>query len=56
MLLSLPEDSMSRPASATRKDQERFERLRAELRRAFEAPESTYVLLSAADVIARNRS
>ena len=37
-----------------RHDQEAFERLKAELNRAFAAPESSYSPLSAADVIARN--
>ena len=46
---------MAQPASARREDEERFERLQAELRRAFKAPESAYVYLSAAEVIARNR-
>ena len=36
-----------------RHDQEAFERLKAELNRAFAAPESSYSPLSAADVIAR---
>lgn len=39
-----------------RKDQESFERLEAELAYAFEAPESSYRPLTAADVIARNRT
>lgn len=38
-----------------RKDEERFERLRAELQHAFAAPESDYISLTAAEVIARNR-
>lgn len=38
-----------------RKEQESFERLRAELSHAFAAPESSYRPLTAADVIARNR-
>ena len=38
-----------------RKEQEAFDRLKAELDHAFAAPESSYRLLSAADVIARNR-
>lgn len=33
-----------------------FERLKAELTHAFAAPESSYKLLTAADVIARNRT
>ncbi len=42
-----------------RRDKERmerqaFDRLKAELTRAFEAPDSSYAPLSAADVIARN--
>lgn len=39
-----------------RVDQERLERLKAELVHAFNAPESSYRTLTAADVIARNRS
>lgn len=38
-----------------RKEQEAFDRLKAELTHAFAAPESSYRPLSAADVIARNR-
>lgn len=38
-----------------RADQEAFERLRAELTRAFAAPDETYLPLSAADIIHRNR-
>lgn len=38
-----------------RKEQESFERLRAELTHAFAAPESSYHPLTAADVIARNQ-
>lgn len=39
-----------------RTEQEAFERLKAELTRAFAAPESSYQPLTAADVIARNRT
>jgi len=44
-----------------RRDKERterqaFDRLKAELTRAFSAPDSSYALLSAADVIARNKA
>jgi putative addiction module CopG family antidote len=39
-----------------RAEQEAFDRLKAELTRAFAAPESTYQTLTAADVIARNRT
>ncbi|MDR3014253.1 addiction module antitoxin [Delftia acidovorans] len=39
-----------------RVEQERLERLKAELVHAFNAPESSYQTLTAADVIARNRS
>ena len=39
-----------------RRDEERFERLKAELRHGFAAPDSAYVSLTAAEVIARNRS
>ncbi len=39
-----------------RHEQEAFERLKAELDRAFAAPESSYSPLTAADVIARNRN
>jgi len=39
-----------------RTEQEAFERLKAELTNAFAAPESSYHPLSAADVIARNRT
>jgi putative addiction module CopG family antidote len=38
-----------------RVEQETFERLKAELARAYAAPESSYQPLTAADVIARNR-
>lgn len=38
-----------------RKEQEAFDRLKAELTHAFAAPESSYRPLSADDVIARNR-
>jgi Arc/MetJ-type ribon-helix-helix transcriptional regulator len=39
-----------------RKETEAFERLKAELTRAYAAPEATYHPLTAADVIARNRA
>ena len=39
-----------------RREQESFERLKAELTHAFAAPESSYQPLTAADVIARNRT
>lgn len=39
-----------------RKEQASFERLKAELTQAFAAPESSYRPLTAADVIARNRT
>jgi putative addiction module CopG family antidote len=39
-----------------RAEQEAFNRLKAELTHAFAAPEDTYQQLSAAEVIARNRS
>lgn len=39
-----------------RADKEAFERLKAELRHAFAAPESSYQPLTAALVIARNRT
>ena len=38
-----------------RKEQEAFDRLKAELAHAFAAPETAYRPLTAADVIARNR-
>jgi antitoxin ParD1/3/4 len=38
-----------------RAEQEAFERLKAELTRAFATPESSYRPLKAADVIARNK-
>lgn len=38
-----------------RTEQQAFERLQAELTRAFAAPESTYHALTAAEVIARNQ-
>ena len=38
------------------KEQEAFERLRAELTHAYAAPESSYQPLTAADVIARNQT
>lgn len=34
---------------------ERFERLKTELVRAFNAPESSYLAVTAAEIIARNR-
>ncbi|MBM3377762.1 MAG: addiction module antitoxin [Betaproteobacteria bacterium] len=37
-----------------RKEQQAFDRLKAELAHAFSAPESSYIPMSAADVIARN--
>ncbi len=44
-----------------RRDKERvelvsFDRLKAELTQSFAAPESSYVAITAADIIARNRS
>lgn len=39
-----------------RVEQERFERLKAELVHAFSAPDSSYHPLTAAQVIARNRA
>jgi putative addiction module CopG family antidote len=39
-----------------RAENERFDRLKAELAHAFAAPESTYEPLTAAQVIARNRT
>lgn len=39
-----------------RAESEAFDRLRAELNRAFAAPEASYKPLSAAEVIARNRT
>nr|WP_309402205.1 transcriptional regulator [Aminobacter niigataensis]WMD00145.1 transcriptional regulator [Aminobacter niigataensis] len=39
-----------------RVEQEAFDRLKAELSHAFAAPESSYRPLTAADVIARNRT
>lgn len=39
-----------------RKEAEAFDRLKAELTRAFDAPEDSYRPLTAAEVIARNRS
>ncbi len=44
-----------------RRDKERvelaaFDRLKAELTQAFAAPESSYVAITAADIIARNKS
>ncbi|MGV0761352.1 type II toxin-antitoxin system ParD family antitoxin [Tistrella mobilis] len=38
-----------------RVEKEAFERLKAELTHAFSAPDSSYIQLTAADVIARNR-
>ncbi|HYD46391.1 MAG TPA: addiction module antitoxin [Phenylobacterium sp.] len=38
-----------------RAEKEAFDRLKAELRHAFSAPETSYKPLTAADVIARNR-
>ncbi len=39
-----------------RREQDAFDRLKAELTLAFAAPDSAYVPLTAADVIARNRT
>jgi putative addiction module CopG family antidote len=39
-----------------RREQEAFDRLKAELTQAFAAPEDSYVALTAAEVIARNRA
>jgi antitoxin ParD1/3/4 len=39
-----------------RREQEAFDRLKAELTQAFAAPEESYVALTAAEVIARNRN
>lgn len=39
-----------------RREQEAFDRLKAELTQAFAAPESSYVELTAAEVIARSRA
>lgn len=39
-----------------RREQEAFDRLKAELTQAFAAPDETYVSLTAAEVIARNRA
>ena len=38
-----------------RAEQQAFERLKAELKRAFAAPDDSYLPLSAAEVIARNK-
>ncbi len=38
-----------------RSERQAFDRLKAELDRAFAAPDDTYRVLSAADVVARNR-
>lgn len=38
-----------------RREQEAFDRLKAELTQAFAAPDESYVALTAAEVIARNR-
>ncbi len=38
-----------------RRERDAFDRLRAELIRAFAAPEESYALLTAAEVIARNQ-
>lgn len=38
------------------KEQETFDRLKAELTQAYSAPEATYKPLTAADVIARNQT
>ncbi|MGK9234333.1 hypothetical protein KXS07_22495 [Inquilinus limosus] len=37
-------------------EKEAFDRLKAELRHAFAAPESSYKPLTAAEIIARNRT
>jgi len=38
-----------------RREREAFDRLKAELTQAFDAPDESYVALTAAEVIARNR-
>ena len=48
------EDESSRNASGIA-NQDSFDRLKSELRRAFSAPEEEYKGLSLSDVIARNR-
>lgn len=45
----------NRRARAPR-ERDTFERLRAELTRAFAAPDASYVALTAAEVIPRNRA
>jgi len=53
---------MSRTTTTTdwrdkaRRERDAFDRLRAELTQAFAAPDSFYVALTAAEVIARNRT
>ena len=39
-----------------RREQAMFEALKAELARAFAAPDSSYVVLTASEIIARNRA
>lgn len=39
-----------------RREQESFDRLKAELTQAFAAPEDSYIALTAGEVIARNRA
>ncbi|MDO9586885.1 MAG: hypothetical protein Q8M32_14850 [Brevundimonas sp.] len=46
---------MTNRRDKARRERDAFDRLRAELTRAFAAPEESYALLTAAEVIARNQ-
>ena len=47
---------MTNRRDKARRERDAFDRLSAELTQAFAAPTSSYVALSAAEVIARNRA
>lgn len=47
---------MAHQRDKARRERDAFDRLRAELTRAFAAPDSFYVALTASEVIARNRA
>ena len=51
-----PAQSAQTPSAAADHERRVFERLKAELQRAYAAPESAYVRLTATQVIARNRT
>ena len=48
--------NMNNRRDKARRERDAFDRLRAELTQAFAAPDQSYVALTAAEVIARNRT